>query len=284
MARFSAQGCVKAALRQSFLQMCPDIDVDKKCYVGDFRDNLLPLVEPEDFEKDLRKGAGQELKRKFRAIHSSVALVVNCFAPFRNRIADLVLPAAEASGIRPTDGFRELEFERKCPTGLQGNPPHLKVVVSGSGRTVAVQGKLLGPLRRNYSKFKPAYKTGILDERREEPYFKEMLRLCDNPHAYTRLEAAQLIKHAFGLSKQFSARQVTLLYLYWEPTNVDRIPEFQEHRREVEEFGRRVQEATLQFKAMTYQELWQLWRTSESSTTWLGEHLDQLEKRYLVSI
>jgi hypothetical protein len=48
-----------------------------------------------------------------------------------------------------------------------------------------------------------------------------MLRLIDAPDCYAWPDAAQLIKHAFGLAGRFGGRPVTLLYLYWEPANPD---------------------------------------------------------------
>lgn len=119
---------VKRLLREALVRRRPDPDivVDQNGYVGSFTDNLLPLVSPADFEADLRAGDGNELETKFCAAHSSSALAVNCFAPFRTRIDDLTLPFAGA--------FSKLEFERKCPTGLQGAPPSRCVAVRGRWR------------------------------------------------------------------------------------------------------------------------------------------------------
>ena len=113
----------------------PDTSLDPKGYVADFRDTLLPQVTLEDFEADLSSGDGNELQTKFRAAHSSSGLAVNCFAPFRSRIADLAMPMAA--------GFDDLRFERKCPTGLRGGrAPNLDVVLSGPGGVVGIESKL----------------------------------------------------------------------------------------------------------------------------------------------
>ena len=111
------------ALRDALARLRPDIAIDAQGYTADFRDTLLPLVTPADFEADLRAGDGNELQTKFRAAHSSSGLGVNCFAPFRHRIGDLALA--------PGDAFDTLGFERKCPTGLRGGRgPNLDVLVS----------------------------------------------------------------------------------------------------------------------------------------------------------
>lgn len=69
------------ALRQQFAGAS-----DTKGYVRSPVDNLVPGVRLEQFEDDLRKGAGDELRMKFCALHSSAALAVNTFAPFKVRL------------------------------------------------------------------------------------------------------------------------------------------------------------------------------------------------------
>lgn len=71
-----------AALRRGLAISRPDVKMDAKGYVPDFRDNLLTDVEPADFEADLRQSSGDELGGTFRAAHSSSALAVNVFARF----------------------------------------------------------------------------------------------------------------------------------------------------------------------------------------------------------
>lgn len=235
-------------LRDALSQLRPDILIDDKGYVPSFCDNLLPLVARVDFEAELGAGDGNELKTKFRAAHSSSALAVNCFAPFRTRIADLTLPMSGA--------FQELQFEQKCPTGLRGGrPPNLDVLLSGPTGVVGVESKLTEHLARHRAAFSPAYAEQIRDARREQGYFSEMMRLIKAPDSYVWLDAAQLIKHAFGLHHTFRGRPVTLLYLYWEPANPDCSPVFAAHRQEIAAFAERVAGSTPTFTAMSYPDL-----------------------------
>lgn len=265
------------ALSKAFVQQHPDIALDPKGYAADFHGTLLPRVLPEDFETDLSSGDGNELETKFRATHSSSGLAVNSFAPFRRRIADLMMPGNVA--------FDGLQFERKCPTGLRGGrAPNLDVVLTGPNDVVAIESKLTEYLSAHRANFSPAYETQITDARREQGYFREMLRLLEHPDHYTWLDAAQLIKHAFGLSRTFPDRPVTLLYLFWEPANPNASPEFAAHREEIEAFMLRVGGSSPSFEAMSYPELWQFWLNSTSVPEWLHEHLENLERRYLVSI
>jgi hypothetical protein len=96
------------ALSEAFMGQHPDTSLDPKGYVADFRDTLLPQVTLKDFEADLSSGDGNELQTKFRAAHSSSGLAVNCFAPFRSRIADLAMPmvTSAARSAAPAGGCR----------------------------------------------------------------------------------------------------------------------------------------------------------------------------------
>ena len=272
----SVQSRAWLALWDSFEGRRAGEGFEERSRVADFRDNLLPLVSPEDFEAELMKG--QEPGGKFCAIHSSAALAVNCFAPFRSRIGDLVMPVRGR--------FRELRFERKCPTGLRGTPPHLDVLLAGGSGVVGIESKLTEHLEEQGSAdFRPAYQEQIRDERREQGYFREMQELMDWPDKYVWLDAAQLIKHAFGMAKTFLREsQAVLLYVYWEPVNAGYFPQFSAHRREIETFGEAVAGARPEFRAISYLELWDLWRKKASARSWVKEHLAQLEARYRVSI
>jgi len=251
------------------------VTVDVAGYVLNFRDNLLPGVDPVDFEAALRQGRGNELEGKFLAAHSSSALAVNCFAPFRQH--------AEGLRLAGFKGFTDLRFEAKCPTGLNGTPPHLDVLVEGAERVVGIESKCTEPLSLHTAKFASAYRDRMDAALREGTWFAEMLRLHETPAAYRWLDAAQLIKHAFGLARTYSGRPSVLLYLFWEPANAGKFSVFQEHRREIAEFADRVQGSSPAFAAMSYRELWQEWADADPPA-WLAEHLARLRARYDVVI
>lgn len=264
------------ALRSAFARQRSDILIDDKGYALDFRDTLLPLVATEDFEADLKAGDGNELQTKFRAAHSSSGLAVNCFAPFRTRIVDLAMP--------DNSPFHALQFERKCPTGLRGGrAPNLDVVISGPEGVVGVESKLTEYLVKHRAAFSPAYAEQIRDEQRKQGYFREMLRLIDAPDRYVWLDAAQLIKHSFGLARTFRDQPVTLLYLYWEPANPNASPRFAAHRQEIDAFTERVAGSTPEFRAMSYPELWRTWDAA-GPAEWLARHIKALRARYEVTL
>ena len=264
-----------AALREAFIRQRPEIRVDANGYTDDFRDTLLTRVSSEDFETDLSAGDGNELQTKFRAIHSSSGLAVNCFAPFRRQIAAL--------SLKPGKAFDALQFERKCPTGLRGGrSPNLDVLLSGPAGIVGIESKLSEYLSRHSAKFSPAYEQQICDDRRDSGYFREMVRLKAEPDSYVLLDAAQLIKHAFGLAHTFKGKPTSLLYLYWEPANPEDNPAFAAHRAEIAEFAERVAGATPSFSAMRYPEFWS--ELESAGPAWVQAHLAELRQRYLVQI
>ncbi|MCL7489596.1 MAG: hypothetical protein M8357_15630 [Desulfobulbaceae bacterium] len=73
---------IQEILWQRFCE-ATDHDIDEKGYVSQVDQNLLTGVTPDMFRQDLEKGSGNGLQKKFRAVHSASALVVNTFAPFK---------------------------------------------------------------------------------------------------------------------------------------------------------------------------------------------------------
>lgn len=266
----------RTALRHAFERAAPGIVIDDKGYVAHAADNLVAGVALAQVEADLRQGDGNELKGKFRAVHSSSALGVNTFGPFKTSPRDLRLAGQSE--------FSALHFERKCHHGLiNWRAPNLDMVAEHAGRIVAVESKCLEFLSPHSAKFSPAYEAEIVDARRAGPYFRHMLSLIGTPDTYRWLDAAQLIKHAFGLVHTFPGRDVTLLYVFWEPSNPDEHPIFAAHRAEVERFAEIVAGAAPRFTFMSYPELWRAW-DAEPSPDWLSNHIGQLRARYAVAL
>lgn len=262
------------ALRRGFIAQASHIPLDSKGYVGEIGDNLITGVTLADFERDLLQGGGSELRLKFRAVHSSSALAVNCFAPFRSNPYALSVPGGS--------GFTTFSFERKCPHGIGRQPPNLDLVVEGPEGVVAVESKCLEPLSPHVADFAPVYFTHVTDERRQTSWFAEMQRLAREPRAYRWLDAAQLIKHALGVSYTYPSQPAVLLYIYWEPSDKDKFSIFAEHRAEIGRFSASIQGGGgPEFVSMSYPELWKQWETP-GSPDWLRTHLARLRARYRV--
>lgn len=213
----------KSSLLKATVCANPCAQINAAGYVQRLEENLIEGVSRELFETDFSAGAGRELGAKMRASHSSAALVVNSFAPWRMNPKTLLL--ADATG------FDSLRFEVPFPTCLLGTSPHLDLVAFGS-EPVAVESKCIEYLTPKRPEFSPAYDT-IADARRDSAWFKLIEKLRSAPFEFQFLDVAQLVKHSLGLMKSATLKDITLLYLYWEPSNHADFPEFQVHRQEI---------------------------------------------------
>ena len=117
----------------------------------------------------------------------------------------------------------------------------------------------------------------MLDACRETGWYAEMERLRSRADEYRLLDAAQLIKHAFGLIHAGGSAP-TLVYLFWEPDDAAQHAVFAEHRAEIAKFGDRVAGCRVKFVAMSYPALWAAW--SASTVPRLRQHAGSLSTRY----
>ncbi len=244
--------------------------------------NLVPGVNRRDFWEDLEEGDGSELSdsprapAKFCAAYSSSALVVNTFGPFRHSPGRLALAGYS--------DFSKSQFERKCPTGLRGIPPNLDFFAAGPNILVAVESKFLETLRPMKALFKESYNSVV--QTWAEPAWQNTYRaLLDDPTKFIHLDAAQLVKHYLGIQNTLRDchAPIVLVYLFWEPTNAEDIPEFGKHRQEVELFSREVEQSEIRFLALSYSQIWQNW---SKVSAWRGmlAHIEALRQRYELSI
>ncbi|MBZ4023158.1 hypothetical protein CKO11_11885 [Rhodobacter sp. TJ_12] len=275
MLKSSIRSRAITALCTAHARAHPGVDLDEKGYAPDWRRNLLPAVCANDVAQELSEGSGQELATKFRAAHSSSALAVNVFAPFKR--------APEVLHILDRAGFTQVAFEKKCPTGLGGTPPNLDVILEAPDGLIAIESKCLEYLTPKTAKFADSYRSDLPASRRESRWFAEMLRLCDDPKRYRHLDAAQLVKHALGLAHSYPDRTVTLLYLFWEPANAAEVEVFAQHRAEIDRFAEAATGDRIAFRAMSYPELWADW-TKLRAPQWLTVHIESLQRRYFVAL
>jgi hypothetical protein len=215
--------------------------------------------------QDFGSGAGRELDGKLRAAHSSAALVINTFGRWRVQ--------AESLRIAGVSGFRTVRFEITFPTGLGGTPPHLDLFADGDS-ILAVESKCTEWMDSKPGLFSASYDR-LLSSLGDSVWFDVMRELRAKPDRYLFLDAAQLVKHAFGLLKRFGSQEIRLVYLYWEPANEHDWPECRRHRGEAEELARMVASSSVRLIPMSYQELWEEWELAGSAP-----HLPLLKVRY----
>lgn len=276
LARFASAQEVSTAdrARQAIGQRFQEISAEKldaRGYVARPEQNLVPGVRLEDFRADLEQGSGDELAGKFCAAHSSSALAVNTFGPWRQDPQSLRLLGQT--------GFTALQFERKCPTGLPGIPPNLDLLLESPGAVIGVESKFLEILKPKQPRFNDSYRPENLPQL--EPCWAQLMEsLQTGPKQY--LDAAQLVRHYLGLRKrpEFKGRKIYLLYLFWEPENWSEFPEYRQHRIELAAFQARIRDSEVTFAWRPYSELWNQWRK-------LGlrpGHIQTLQQRYILKI
>lgn len=271
---------VKHALWRQF-EGCSSHAVDEQGYVLSRTHNLLAGVRMEDFETELADGAGGELvatthaKPKFHAVHSSAALTVNCFAPFKRNLQDL--------SILGEAGFEHLEFERKFNTGLR-SPAHLDVVVTNARSIICLETKFTETFTKHTANFGVSYK------KRHERWCSVWVAQMESLQAHSQyeyLDAAQVVKHALGIGRSSQKIKPKLFYLYWHPVDAEQCEycanQHVKHQKEIKEFARAVAGATPSFYAMSYHELWAEWERN-NPPAWLKSHIKNLRARYDVKL
>lgn len=134
-----------------------------------------------------------------------------------------------------------------------GRHPWLDAAVVTGTHLIGVESKRFEPFRdQKQAVLAQAYDRDVWGETME-PWLAMRDALREDPLSYRYLDAAQLVKHAFGLST--GARRVNrapvLLYLYAEPPSVP-ASACSGHRAEIENFSAAVRGARVRFAATSW--------------------------------
>ena len=252
---------------------------DRRGYVARVEDNLFrPLSGGAKAAFD--QGSGGELvdtprsPAKMKALHSSSALAVNVFDYWFDQDAK-PLVAALNLGV----GITRLAFEAQYPTGLAGNPPNLDVVLElVGGRQFAIESKFtewMQPKARGKAPFKEKYfdsKLGLWAQFDLGGCQQLAVGMQSGDIEFRYLDAAQLLKHALGLSTQLG-RAVSLAYIYFDAPGAAG----DAHTEEIERFAAEIDDS-LSFTAIRYQELYS--RLRQSADDRHADYLAYLGQRY----
>lgn len=238
-------------------------------------DNLFRPLSAEA-RQEFSRGAGGELGTPdapgpMTSLLSSAALVVNVFDPWRGHG---LAPLATVLGSDPS--ATRLRMEVTFPTGLQGVPPHLDVVIDRpGGHVLAIESKFTEPYDHAVNEFRPSYfrKQSLWDSL---PRLRELAERIDaGEEVFEHLGAAQLIKHTLGLKRSCGVEGFTLLYLWYEWPS----PMATAHRTEIVRFAATAS-FNIDFRALTYQELFEDLKAVPEPTP---GYLDYLRARYFGS-
>lgn len=226
--------------------------------VGVPRDKVLAMM---------ARAAGKELESgKFDSPESSAALAVNAFGWFIER--QHLLPSFPNGPALDGVETVEVEYCARFPWA-GGRHPWLDAMIETRTLLIGVESKRFEPFRdRKSVSLSPAYDRPVWgDAMASFEAMRDNLRA--DPSRFEYLDAAQLVKHAFGLvtDAKRKAKQPHLHYLFAEPFERAGKPISDEtwaaHRREVLEFANMVAGAQVSFSACSYRDWLATWRGPE---------------------
>jgi len=220
---------------------------------------FLPGVCADTITAALSRAGGKEIgSGKFASEESSAALAVNTFGRFLGYPAELPpfpsLPDLDWPAVSV-----EVERQMRFPWA-GGRHPWLDAGVETATHLIGIESKRYEPFRdRKSVSLSKAYDRDVWGSGMR-PYCQLRDALRDGSVRFAHLDAAQLVKHAYGLvteGRRISKRPV-LLYLYAEPAQRGSAPISQtaldRHRAEIAAFGQAVDGAAVQFAACSYRE------------------------------
>jgi hypothetical protein len=219
---------------------------------------FLPGV-PENYIRErLLKAGGDELgSGKFASPESSAALAANAFGWFVPRPEQMPIVPAGAPIGQPRK--IEIEYCARFPWS-GGRHPWLDAAVLTDTHLVGIESKRFEPFRdAKCPSFSAAYERPVWGDQMNG-YGSCRDRLRSGTLRYRHLDAAQLVKHAYGLvteGRRLGLRP-RLWYIYAEPTTRGnaQIPVAAHvlHRAEIIDFGNLVQGDEVDFAAASYPE------------------------------
>ena len=225
-----------------------------------------------EIKKELEDGNGKELEEKFLAIHSSSALCVNNLAPFK------VLKEYENSI------FHDAVFEQKLPTKLRGTPPHLDFYLENADTIIGFESKFTEYFEKKIDHTKK--NLGKYFMRKELDYlpnsFEFLISHYKNCTSKMHLDVAQLIKHSIGLINNKKNKKATLVYIFWEPMNWEKIEICKQHRKEICDFATRIEQYKdiITFESLSYIDFWGKYENNKL----LKEYIQLVKDRYCFEI
>jgi Restriction Endonuclease associating with ARP len=219
---------------------------------------FLPGVAEAYVRRRLEQAGSDEINSgKFANPESSAALAANAFGWFIERPAMLPpLPGAEATGEAERI---EIEYCARLPW-VGGRHPWLDAAVISATHLIGIESKRFEPFRdTKAASFSAAYDRPVWGDRMKQyGAVRDALRL--GVLCYRHLDAAQLVKHAYGLVTEGRriGRKPILIYLFAEPTACGDRPiwadDRKRHRDEITDFAARVAGDEVSFVSSSYRE------------------------------
>jgi hypothetical protein len=242
---------------------------DRSDRVDQLEDNLFQAMNPET-RSEFEAGDGGELGTtdapgSMHFLISSSAMCCNAFDAWRGR------PLGDFGAALGIDRSYEVHpFESKHPTGLLGKAPNLDVELHAPGmRPVAVESKFVETYRVARNAFKPSYFSDKAPWTGLESWRRVAVAIDQGDLTFVTLHAAQLIKHALGLSRRYESNGFVLLYLWYRVPG----PAGDTHQAELDRFHQEVGE-TVAFRTASYSDVFA--RVISGPPAWI----DYMRHRY----
>lgn len=236
---------------------------------------------PSEYVLDrLAKAGGNEVgSGKLASVESSAALAVNSFGWFHERPEALPrFPGLEGIGLAQRV---DVEYCARFPWS-GGRHPWLDAVVETERELLGVESKRFEPYRDKKSiSLSEAYDRPVWGTNMA-PFERMRDTLRSGGERFIYLDAAQLVKHAFGLvtDGRRKGKAPILVYLFAEPAALQGRPldpsGFSEHRAEILGFASAVAGAEVVFRSISYREWLATWPTHGP----ISEHAKAIVERF----
>lgn len=219
---------------------------------------LLPGVSEAYVMDRMAQAGGDEIASgKFAHPESSAALAANAFGWFVERPS--VLPIVPGMEVAGTVNRVEIEYSARFPWS-QGTHPWLDAVAFTDTYLIGIESKRFEPFRdAKIARFSAAYDRPVWGENMER-YSALRDALRDGTASYRHLDAAQLVKHAYGLVTEARRHKLRphLFYIFAEPTERAgrhiSAEDHAQHRAEATDFRERVVGDEIGFTFASYRE------------------------------
>lgn len=229
----------------------------------------------------MAKAGGNEVESgKFGSRESSAALAVNTFGWFIKR--PTLLPPLLGMRTGRSALLVDVEYCARFPW-RGGRHPWLDAVVETECQLIGIESKRFEPYRSHKApSLSKAYDRNVWGQHMA-PFEAMRDALRSGEQQFERLDAAQLVKHAFGLVTDGArkSKEPLLVYLFAEPTFFRGKPLpsaiFKQHRDEILRFATAVNGAAVGFQAMSYREWLETWPSPPDP---VGKHSHAVLKRF----
>jgi hypothetical protein len=246
-------------------------------------DKILSYLPRQQIIDALARAAGNELDGKFASEESSAALAANTFGYFLDK-PGMLPPIPNTSDLGWPARCVQIEACVRFPWA-GGMHPWLDALIETDSHLIGVESKRYEPFRSHpAATFSGAYGRKVWGDDMK-PYENMRDRLGEGGMQFERLNAVQLVKHAFGLRTEAHRRgkAATLVYLYAEPeawSNGECVSTdaLEMHAQEARRFASQVEGAEVKFRLCTYKEMLSAFRATGDRD--LSRHADTIALQF----